>query len=363
MREEALQHQRHGQPAHREHAPEHGRQLAERERPSSRGRLLAREREQHERSQAASLDDHDTAVNPREPHERPAVRVPRLHERGCQERRRDAARCRRQHEQHRHERRAPQQHRREAFQQHAGVRRGHRRRQRARRRKRQNRRTRQAHGVQQRAQRERRRTGQRRDQRERPRRHDRRRRRGEQAEQAVRAPQVDQQAQHARRQRHRAHRPCPGEELLRHGQRAPPQHAGALEHAQDGEGARSRSSQEKIACREHVEHAPPRPSSSPATPHCRNAAIHWYYSTARAKRTAKGRGLGMLRHTESKHAVVILNAAPKVRSRRIPRNVSWKSHGYRRTGSFDSLRSLRMAREELPSCWRRCGTRRWPGAR
>ena len=50
----------------------------------------------------------------------------------------------------------------------------------------------------------------------------------------------------------------------------------------------------------------------------------------------------MLRHTESKHAVVILNAAPKVRSRRIPRNVSWKSHGYRRTGSFDSLRSLRM---------------------
>ena len=50
----------------------------------------------------------------------------------------------------------------------------------------------------------------------------------------------------------------------------------------------------------------------------------------------------MLRHTESKHAVVILNAAPKVRSRRIPRNVSLKSHGYRRTGSFDSLRSLRM---------------------
>ena len=157
-----------------------------------------------------------------------------------------------------------------------------------------------------------------RDQRERSRRHSRRRRRGEQAEQAVRAPQVGQQAQHARRQRHRAHRPRPREELLRHGQRAPPQHAGALEHAQDGEGARSRSSQEKIACREHVEHAPPRPSSSPATPHCRNAAIHWYYSTARAKRTAKGRGFGMLRHTESKHAVVILSAAPKARSRRIP---------------------------------------------
>ena len=44
----------------------------------------------------------------------------------------------------------------------------------------------------------------------------------------------------------------------------------------------------------------------------------------------------MLRHTESKHAVIILSAAPKVRSRRIPRSVSLKSHGYRRTGSFDS---------------------------
>ena len=121
-----------------------------------------------------------------------------------------------------------------------------------------------------------------------------------------------------------------------------PQHAGALEHAQDGEGARSRSSQEKIACREHVEHAPPRPSSSPATPHCRNAAIHWYYSTARTKRTTKGRGFGMLRHTKSKHAVVVLSAAPKVRSRRIPRSVSWKSHAIAARGSFDSLRSLRM---------------------